>query len=300
MSIFGTVRTQCGAEVPTLGYMVWWNLRDVDITQEWFKAKLDEVSLPGERYAKKHNYRSAFIRSLRAMEEKRIIRKVKEDGVRLVYQFTAENLIEDDPENPRLDYIPETTVEIDKEAYWTLDDFGKALVKCDAVLKPILVEAFNKNRQTYNSSDLTRYIQKIFKDHADIVSLRAQGSVYFVPATYQNLISQVSQVLSAVPQGSAYLEHFPIPNVAEARETIGRGVETEVTEVFAKMDAEVKEMLAGSDEITDKWVSYRQNKIASIKERLLMYDEVLGDTAAKLRGDFSILSKMIKPRALEL
>ncbi len=300
MSLFGTVRTQCGADVQILGHLVWWNLRDVEITQEWFKAKLDEVGLPGERYARKHNYRSAFIRSLRAMEQQRIIRKVTEDGVRLVYQFTAENLIEDDPANPRLDYTPEMTVEIDKEAYWTLDDFGASLVKCDAALKPILVEAFNKNRQTYNSSDLTRYVQKIFKDHADIVSLRAQGSVYFVPATYQNLISQVSQVLAAVPQGTAYLEHFPIPNVAEARDTIGRGVETEVSEVFAKMEAEVKTMQAGSDEITDKWVSHRQNQIASIKERLLMYDEVLGDTAAKLRGDFDLLATMIKPRALEL
>jgi hypothetical protein len=280
--------------------MVWWNVRDVEITQDWFKAKLDEVGLNGERYAREHNYRSTFIRCLRQMEEQRIIRKVTEDGMRLVYQFTAETLIDDDPDNPRLDYTPETTIEIDKDAYWTLDDFAASIVKCDEAIKPILVEKFEKERTTYHSSDLTRYIQKIFKDHADIVSLRAQGSVYFVPATYQNLVSQVAQVLAAIPQGIAHLEHFPIPNVAEARDTIGRGVESEVADVFSRMQAETEKMQAGTDEITDKWVQHRQKKITAIKERLLMYEEVLGDAAARLRGKFDLLSKVIVTRKLEL
>jgi len=285
--------------VPTIGFVTWWNVRDVEISRDWFKAELDKVGLDGDRYAKDHNYRATFIRCLRHLEQQRIIRRVTEDQDRLVYQFTAETLI-DDPDNPRLEYTPETVIEIDKDAYWTTNDFAESLVKCDETLKVLLVDLFEKERQTYRSSDLTRYVQKIFRDHADIVSLREQGSVYFVPAAYQELVNQVSQVLAAITTGQAQLEFFPVPDVESSRNMVGHGVEAEIAEVFAKMEAEIKEMQSGSNNITDKWVQHRRAKIQAIKERLNAYSLVLGDTADKLHGQFDSLKVFLKPRTIEI
>jgi len=286
--------------IPTIGFIVWWNIREVEITRDWFKAKLDEVGLNGERYARKHNYRSTFIRCLRHLEEQRIIRKVAEDSNRLIFQFTAEKLINDDPENPRLEYTPEMVVEIDKSAYWAEGNFTEALIKCDAAFKPMLMEMFDKERQTYRSGDLTRYIQKIFRDHADIVSLRPQGSVYFVPAAYQHLINQVSQVLGAINKGDAQLEYFPVPDVESSRNMVSHGVEAEISEIFAKMEEEIKVMQAGSNDITEKWVRHRQNKIRDIKKRIALYSEVLGATSQRLRGQFDALAATLVPRTIEL
>jgi hypothetical protein len=298
-SLIGTLQTAAG-DIDIIGYVVWWNVREVEASRDWFKASLDTVGLDGERYAREHNYRATFIRCLRSLEEQRIIRKVKEDSGRLVFQFTAEKLIDDDPENPHLEYTPETVIEIDKSAYFTEGNFADALIKCDAVLKPILVEMFDKERQTYRSGDLTRYIQRIFKDHADIVSLREQGSVYFVPASFGNLVSQVAQVLETCPKGTAQLEFFPVPDAESSRSMVGHGVESEIVAIFTKMDDEIKKMKAGNTDITEKWVDHRQKKIREMRERLTMYSEVLGDTAQRLTGKFDAMSAGLTPRVLEI
>ena len=298
MSIIQQMKTEVG-DFPILGCLTFWNLREVEVSRAWFKAKLDEVGLDGEKYSKEHNFRSTFIRCLNALEDQRIIRKVKEDEGRLIYQFTAEKLAGTD-DAPVLEYTPETVVEIDKEAFWVEGNFADALTKCDEKLRVVLIEMFEKERNTYRSSDITRYVQKIFNDLADIVSLREQGSVYFVPATYQQLVLQVSQVLNEIPKGSARLEYIPVPDVKSAREMIGNGVEAEVAAVFSKMQDEITQMLGGSGEITDKWVEHRKAKIEAIKVRLDRYAEVLGETALKLNGQFDALAAVLKPRLLEV
>ena len=296
----GQVATDGGVHIPTLGFVIWWNVKGVEVGQEWFKNKLNEVGLDGERYAKNHNYRNTFLRCLKQLEEKRIIRKVTEDHVRMVIQFTAETLIDDDPDSPRLEYTPETVIEIDKEAYSIDGIFEEALVKCDPRIKEILIQLFEQERKTFRSSDITRYVKKIFQDHADIVSLREQGSVYFVPASYQNLVTQVATVLEAINRGSAQLEFFPVPDVQSARNMVSHGVEAEVVDVFSKMEEEIEKMQSGGNEITDNWVEHRQNKIKRIQKRLAAYVDVLGDTAQQLSGKFDILAAVLRPRALEI
>jgi len=293
----GILDAPTGGSIPILGYVVYWNVLGVEVTRDWFKAKLDEVGIDGERYAKDHNYRSTFCRCVQMLESNRIIRKVTEDSTTLVYQFTAETLIKD-ADNSRLEYTPETQVKISKDEY-SPGKFGEALT-CDDKLRPILVEAFEREHKTYRSSDITRYVQRILSDEADIVSLRPQGSVYFVPAAYQGLINNLSQVLAAVPKGTATLEFFPVPDVASARQMVGNGVAAEITEIFSKMEEEVKAMNAGSDTITPKWVDHRKTRIKEIKARLDAYAEVLGDTAKRLGGSFDVLDSLLKTRTLEL
>jgi hypothetical protein len=293
------LRTSAG-EVPILGFVVWWNLREVQIERDWFKAKLDSIGVDGERYAREHNYRATFIRCLRSLEEQRIIRKVTEDQDRLVFQFTAERLNDNDPQNPVLEYERESTIEIDKDAYWTEGNFGEAITKCDPKIKEIIVALFDKERVTYRSSDLTRYIQKIFGDHADLVALRPQGSVYFVPAAYQNLIANMANILATIPIGQASLEFFPVPDVESARNAVGHGVEAEIAEMFSKMEDEIVVMNKGSNDITDKWVQHRQRQIDQVKERIKKYSDVLGSTAQKLTGQFDALRDTLKPRVIEL
>lgn len=297
-SIIGQLKTQAG-DIPVLGSVVFWNVRDVEVTRDWFKNHLNQVGLDGEKYAKEHNYRSTFIRCLRALEERRIIRKVEEDADRLIYQFTSEVRAGDDA-NPHLEYTPETIVEIDKDTYWTLGDFNEALVKCDDRFRPTLVEMFNKEKSIYRSSDITRYVQSIFNDQADIVSLRPQGSVYFVPAPFQNVVTQVAQVLAAVPVGTATLEHIPVPDVETSRHMVKTGVEAEIAEVFAGMEDDIKKMQAKNGEITEKWVEFRRDRINQIKKRLELYQEVLGATGDQLRGKFDALAATLAPRTLEL
>jgi hypothetical protein len=233
------------------------------------------------------------------MEEERIIRPVTEDESRLVYQFTAEVLVDDDPDNPHLEYTPELTIEIDKAAYFAERDFDKAL-KCGDAIRSQLVQSFNEERETFRSSDITRYVQKIFREQADIISLRQQGSVYFVPSIYGELITKVAQVLESIP-GDAQFDFFPLPDVQSARNSVSRGVTDDITENFARMEEEIEIMRRGAEEVTDRWLEHRQEVVKKIKKRLAMYSDVLDEAArSTLGGKADFLQRTLGARLIEI
>jgi hypothetical protein len=309
-SIITQLQTEKGS-IDVLGFVAWWNVHNVEVTQPWFRDKLKEAGLDGDKYSREHNYRSTVIRCLRSLEENRIIRKVTEDDSRLVYQFTAEQLIDSDPDNLRLEYKLETTVEIDKDIFLDDMDFNAALTKCDPKVREILVPLFAKEKITFRSSDITRYIQKIFNSQADLIALRPQGAVYFIPSTYKSLIEQVAKVMDLIHAGgtdsagnhcggTARLERFPVPDVSSARQMVGDAAESELLEVFTKMESEIKALDSGKQELTDKWIEHRENILSRMKTRIDRYAEVLGDKTKELHGQVSALSKLLKPRKLEV
>lgn len=289
-----------GSEIDVLGYIVFWNVRDISIVMDDLAKILEECGID-KKYAREHNYRSAFIRALKSLEDQRIIRKVEEDSSRLVYQFTSEIKVADDPDNPHYMYTPETIVEIDKDAYYAYEDFARAITKCDERAKPVIIELFNKEKVRYKSSDITRYVQNIISDSADIVSLRPQGSVYFVPATYRAAIDRVVKLMGMIqekaqdtnPGASASLEFVPIPDVTSSREMISNAFSGEIEVNYTKMKEEVTDVLSRSAEMTERWVNFRLEKIAAIRNRIAMYSSVMPERAKEFDCLFSELSKTI-------
>lgn len=301
----GTLKTMLqnndGSEFSALGYIVWWNIRGVKVQREVFKNSLNAVGLDGDRYARPHNYRASFIRCLKSLEEQRIIRQVMEDENYIVYQFTAETLI-DDPENPYLEYTPELTVKINKRVYFDEGEFSQAL-ECEDKIKEVLVPLFVQEQNSYTSSDLTRYVQKIFRTQGDMLPLRQQGAVYFVPATYEEVVMKVSTVmndLNSMSDGTAKLDFFPVPDVQSARNMVSDGVESEVAGIFSKMEDEITKVRNKSDEITDRWIETRQDRINNVRKRLDLYADVLGEAARDLNGDCDRLLRCLHARKLDI
>ena len=253
---------------PTLGFLVWWNIRGVEISRDELVDMLKDCDLD-TKYARMHNYRSSFIRALKAMEEKRIIRKVEEDHTRIIYQFTNEIKIEDS-DDPRLVYSPETTVIVDKCVYTKTEDFASAITQCDEQIKPVLVELFLKERELYRSADITRYIQNIFNDNADIVSLREQGSVYFIPFVYSPILEKVTKLVKAI---GCVLEFMPVPDVKSSRDLISHAFVTEVTEMLESLQEDVTKASGKTHEVTNRWVAHRVAKLTKIKKRINLYAE---------------------------
>ncbi len=300
--LIGALQVQ-GNDVPILGNVVWWNVREVNCTRDFFKLQLDAVGIDGEKYAREHNYRATLIRCLRSLTEQRLIEKVKEDMCELTYQFTRRELV-DQGDGDELQYEKELTFTIDKTAYFDCGDIEDSISKCDdSDVRAHIISLFNEEKVKYNSSDVTRYVQKILNDHSDIVSLRPQGAVYFVPASGQELVQKLAQVLDNI-QGQGYgiasLSYFPVPNVESAANMVGQGVDSEITDLFGKMDEEITKMQTGSGEITEKWIQTRKDRIQKVKDRLKMYQNVLGDRADELSGDFDALAATLKPRALDI
>jgi len=281
-----------GGTIPILGFMVWWSVKNVDLTQEQFGKHLENAGID-KKYAREHNYRSACIRALHHMEENRIIRKIEEDENKLVYQFTAENLIEKNHEKS-LDYEKETVVVIDKDEWSRERDFEKAIIKGKKEIKEQLIKLFNAHKVHYKSSDITRYLQKILKDQGDVISLRPQGSIYFVPSAYQHVITKLSDLIGKI--GAGTLESVPMVNVQETRNTLKNAVSIDLESEFKALDSDLTAAVDGDKGVTVTWSGTRINKLKKMLSRMETYKGggILSDEeSGKIEGSLADLQKKI-------
>jgi hypothetical protein len=286
-----------------LGMIVWWNIRSVLVTKEELSRFLTECSLP-ERYARDHNYRSAFIRALKGLEEDRIIRKVSEDEDLIIYQFTAEQLISGGV--GKLDYHYETRVIVNRKTYAETQDFAQALVNRmrDFVANPQInakvLELYQLEKTRYRSGDITRYIQRMLEDLADFVSLREQGNVYFVPAQYMETIQKLTRFVSLLGPTNRF-EWLPILNAAESRVMLQRSVIEELESVIDALSNDVATLPADSAAVA-AWSRARIAKVERIKRRILAYGAIVPDAQAKQMRDGvqAIEAKILGTRVIDV
>lgn len=283
---------------PILGYFSFWNVCNVSIKQNEFKAMLKIVGID-EKYAVSHNYRSAVIRAFRNMEEQRIIRRADENPHCLVYQFTAETK-EGTGQDASLKYDTETRIVIDKVVYHQDADFAKCISACREDIKLKVVEHFNEEKTKYKSADITRYIQKIFRDNADLCALRDQGCVYFVPAMYRTIIDKVMHLVQLLGSDCAF-DSVPVPDVASSRKVVGNSFCRELEQLFKNLDSEIQEVADGEKDRGQKWADNMKRRISDVKARIGLYADVIGVRASEFDKNFDTLMQAIQPnRELDL
>jgi len=289
-----------GVSVPVIGSICWWNIRGADLTKDQFVALLKEAGLP-EKYAREHNYRSSFIRALKNMEEDRIIRRVSEDDAFIVYQFTAEKAT-GAQKTAKLEYEYETRVIVDKKRYSETRNFSDAVIReiksndgtpdyvADPEITRSVVDLYERERVRYRSSDVTRYVQKILTEEADIVGLRDQGAVYFVPARFQDVVEKVKSLVDKIAMGSSF-EYLPIPDAAASRDTVASSVIGDLKGAIREFSDGVRE--AGPD-IKAYMLDRFKDRIDGIKRRIGLYDEIVPEAEAqKLTEEVDTLARQV-------
>jgi len=288
--------TEGAKTLDIVGFLCWWSVKNVDIVREQLIDLLKQCGI-NEKYARSHNYRAAFIRALRELEENRIIRPVEENKGAMVYQFTAETKI--DEEDVKLKYDPETLVAINKSVYAKTKDISQAITGREDIRQK-LIELFEDKKDKYHSSDITRLIQRIFSEKADIVSLRETGGVYYVPTEFTHVVTAVSQLVNSI--GNSTFEYFPLPDVEACRNAIASAVDNEMRVDLEKMEEEMKLVEAGDKEVTQRWRNHKIKTLNKIANRIARYNEVLAEEASKsLTDNFENLKQSIlKPRVLDI
>ncbi len=263
-----------------LGQLVWWYFRNIKITRSWFKEALDAQQFNGAKYARPHPMRSALSRSLELLAESRIIRKVSEDNIRLVYQFTNETLV-NDTENPTFEYVNEAVIHISKEIWNQTSDFKKSITKCPEELKDFLADKFEIAKETFDSNDVTRYVKNILETEADIVSVRDGGSIYFCPAAYCDVIARIDNVLKSIPKenGSAKMDYLIIPDIESSRELVSENVTKEISAILNSIDNDICEL---SGAVTKIWVTNRQKTIEITENRIKLYANIVKNHASMI------------------
>lgn len=284
-------------DVPILGYIAFWNVHDVKIGLSELASQLQAVGISSS-YVREHNYRSSFIRALRNLEEQRIIRRVEEDKRRIVYQFTTEKKGSAN-DDVCLDYERETVVVIDKDVYRETGNFETALIKGSKEVRARIVELFNEEKTTFKSSDLSRTLQSIFRREGDLVPLRQQGAIYFIPASFRPLVDSVSR-LAGLIAGLSF-QYVPILDVTASRTMVATAASSEFEELLKRLDEEV-DKASQEGGASERWLDYRHKQIASLKQRLERYVSVLEQgTTKKIKTSLEKLEeRLTQTRALEL
>jgi len=214
---------------------------------------------------------NAFRRSIHALEENRVIRKLSDSDDKLHFQFTEEYM-----SNDEFHYRKEADLILNKTT---------GIVHCSSYdLQKQAQDLIDSNIQTRTKSDVTRIVQKLFNDHGDLFPIREQGGAYFVPARHLGLCDKIEAMLMQI--GGKLKRHElkeSDTNKQNAVEMISDGIKDMITK-YEKYMADMK-----SDD--PKVLSKGMKRITEIRIKLNAYKDVLADYGDEISDTLKKITK---------
>lgn len=184
-----------------LGEIITWKCVDTH-HKDAVVAALRDAGLD-EKLVKGRHPRHAFSRACKQLEEERVIDEVRDDPDELVFQFTKRYLhdtTDADAGNKEMSYRKETVVRLNKTT---------GVVKCKVEeVRQLAQKELDRCLVERTAGDVTQIVQQLFSRHADLIPLRDQGAVYFVPKMYSSFTLQVDAFLRKL---GGKINRFPVP-----------------------------------------------------------------------------------------
>lgn len=219
------------------------------------------------KLAREIKHRTALMRVLREMETDQLVRIVFEDSSKVTVQLTGELL---DPKKERLNYSYVSTVSLDKAS-------GNITATSSPEDVAVLTKAIASRRQQYGALDISNMVQKLFRQKADLFSVRDQGGVYFVPAMHSDYVDSVQHFYESI---GGKVNRFPVPDGnAHAK----RSVKDTVTEGMREMTKDLQACISLVDADSRAATTERYAKrIKGLQFKLECYKEFLEGEASKI------------------
>jgi hypothetical protein len=218
-----------------------------------------------EELAKELAPRNAFSRACKQMCEDRVIDKVEETDKQIKFQLTKKALV-----GTELEYTKECDLFLDKES-GRVDGSNEQLAKH--------AEALVIHHQNVRcSADITRLIQKIFQTAGgDLVPLRKQGGVYFVPHTHTDLIHRIGSLMAAI---GGTLNLFAVD---AGDEKTKESVANQMTDHLLALIGDFKNSCRGiSADTATSTLERRVETAQQIRGKLESYQSLLSGYASKI------------------
>ena len=248
-----------------MGEVVTWHMDSSEVHVSKVRSALASAGLEPD-ILKDLNNRSAFKRACKHLKENRSIDKVNEhkNGI-IEFQLTKKTI-----ENATMRFDYETKIAI---------DITTGTIHCtDDEIRSKVTAMFNHAMQHRSSSDLTRLVQKLFKDNADLFSINPRkGVAYFVPSQHQDFLERVSQFFSNC---GGSIDRWPVPKgntngEASVKKSVSNGISTLITEL--------QDSVNDWDSDTRKDTMVRgYKKFKDIQHKIEAYTEYLKDSADEL------------------
>ena len=244
-------------------------------------AALVEANLNPD-VAKEFLPRHAFSRAMRQLKDQRIIDVFRENESEVIFQFTRKEETADE-----LKFTRETFVTLNKVTGAILSDVPEVSKQASAALAEAM-----ESRQT---ADITRIVQKLFDDHADLIPLRDAGGVYFVPQEYVDFTKQVGKFLEKL---GGRIDVIPMPKGTPDGD---KAIQNAVAGSIEGLIADHLEAVESFEKSTRKDTIDRQaERIRDTRVRIEAYAHYLGTRQRELISQAAKATKRLKAKMEEI
>lgn len=248
------------AEINTIGELISWKPPSSvpldDVRQALRDAGLDEA------LARDMAPRNAFARAAQHMKDGRIIRQVSEDKNLLVFQFTKEYL-SGAGSAKEMQYAKECNVILMKSS--------GSLTGTDPNIVQMARNELSKAMDTRKANDITRIVQQVFEKHeGELISVRDQGGVYFVPERLESVVDMVDVFLTKV---GGNLRRFRIaPDGGSTDASVASSINDHFKGMLDQLRTQVSEI---TGDTSDTVKARRAEQFTILRGKLQIYSDLL-------------------------
>lgn len=229
-----------------------------------------------EDYAKELAPRNAFSRAAKQMKEDRVIDKVEETKEEIKFQLTKKSLV-----GTELEYTKECDLFLNKETGRVHGTDNELATHAESLV-------FH-HQAVRCSADITRLIQRIFDNAGgDLVPVRKQGGVYFVPHTHTELIHRIGSLMSTL--GGA-VNLFAID---ASDEKTKESVAEQMTDHLLNLLEDFKGNCEGLSKDSGQAVIQRRvDNVTEIRSKLQSYESLLSGYASKIASEIESAERVL-------
>lgn len=253
-----------GSKVKLMGEVISWSVKGksipvADIRNALLAQGFDEKAL------REMLPRNAFSRACNLLKENRVIRVKQETDTELVFQFTAEK------KTINGDYVYQHELDL------TLEKATGAIICTDPATKALAESLIAENMANRTAADITKLVQKLFEEEADMFPVRKAGGVYFVPERHRDFVARIAKLLEAV---GGSISRFPVPEgtvegTASVKQSVEDGIESLINshlEAIEKLDMNSRQST----------MEHRQQEIDMTKLKIEAYSLYLDEKRERL------------------
>lgn len=268
-----------------LGEVVTWDLRAAEVSYTRVVDALKDAGLDPDE-AKEMTPRSAFGRACKWLRDERAIDKLQYDKTTgaAQFQFTRRHLA-----GGKYEYDYECVLSL---------DCNTGAVSCpeNPALEQHARELLQHSIATRNAQDVTRLVQRLFQEHADLYPINPRkGVAYFVPEQHRSFTEKVDAFLHAM---GGSLSRFPVPKGtpqgnASVKDAVQSGLQSLLNELGDAVE--------GWDETTRKSTMDKAlERWQAIRHKVECYEEYLGAEQERLKEELSRAKEELARRITEL
>jgi len=267
-----------------LGDIIWWTFKNITSKRYEVIAALEAEHFD-TKLGGRMTDRSAYVRALRLLEKAGdiIVRKVEETAEKSDFQITAEVV-----DANYLRYDPRVVYSLNKEtgAITIANLMGGDAFEAQAALEDLRKRTEHAH-EAVTTTDLYRIMGRVFDSEGDIVRIRENGGVYFLPAGRSDLLARIDSFLSRLTGDTVELCRLPLYDSADSRENVMKAVASEVVEEINTIYTELRELDGNK---RDCFWNTRAERIQAMNDRAVAYAAMLRGSSAEIENSLNKLS----------